>query len=77
MQAQLFPSKEMKIELIRWDLNVSDIARHLGVSRSAVSQVIHNLGYRSERAEWIRFFLERIFDDMQAGEFTKLKDYHV
>lgn len=71
MQAQLFPSKELKIELLRHDLTVSDVARHLGENRSQVSQVLHNFS----KTPRIRFFLERILDDMRAGTFTSLEDY--
>lgn len=73
MQAQLFPSKEMKIELLRHDLFVTDIARYLGVGRSTVSNVIHNY----DRTPWIRLFLERLLDDMRVGEFSRLEDYRV
>ncbi len=72
MQAQLFPSKELKVQLVIHDLTVSDIARHLGKNRSTVSQVLHNFN----KTPRIRVFLERILDDMRAGKFTKLEDYH-
>ena len=66
-----FPDKEFRIELIRHDLTLMQIANRLGVSHQAVSQVVYNVA-TSDR---IRGFLDRLLRDMRTGKFTRLEDY--
>jgi len=67
----MFETKAFKIELIRYGLTITQIAKHLGVARSTVSQIINNFYQGKE----IRGRLIRMLGAMQAGKFTRLEDY--
>ena len=67
----MFPTKEFRIQCMIHDLKQTDIAEHLGVHPSAVSQVVNNLRQTPE----IKSFLMRILRDMKTGSFAKLDDY--
>ena len=67
----MFETKAFKIELIRYGLTITQIAEHLGVARSTVSQVINNFYHGTE----IRGRLIRMLGDMQAKKFNRLEDY--
>ena len=66
-----FPTKEFKIELIKHDITLTEIAHYLGVSSPAISRIIYNVA-TSDR---IRQFLDRLLRDMQSGKFKRLGDY--
>lgn len=74
---KMFPTKEFKVELIRHDLNQTEVAKYLGhKNRSVVCQIVNGL-VPTTRSQRTSDFLLKIFDDMKAGTFTSLKDYEV
>lgn len=68
-----FPTIEFKVALLRHRVTIAQIATRLGVSRPLVSMVVHNRC----TSENVNNFLDKIFEAMQAGRFTSLKDYEV
>jgi len=66
-----FPTKEFKVELIRHDLSQTEVAKHLGVSRVLVTQVVNNL----RTATRVRKMLERLYSDLINSTYKSLQDY--
>lgn len=71
---QKFPTIDFKIELLRHGIEQKDIAERLDISKPFISQIITGAKSMSSSRR-VSDFLMLIFEDMQAGRFTRLEDY--